>query len=303
MLLFLTKHWIKEQADNFSSRDGYFTQDTLPTAEILSALLILLHIWERKGKFCLGLLIAVVASESSNAGRPNTDFGSPKSRVLFGNGKSGVVLFVKVLNYTRNILPNMCCILGSIVSTWARKWFAAAGSSVGQDAALSLELAGKMLLLLIQPLWKLGKQIFVHLVCHLSLGICTAGAVPGGRSCVCRAGTEASVCCVAWAQADSPSPCFYIMWVGCALLQILKRDGEDCSCSQPAVFIWNHYLVLNQSSYLWNLLFPFTSFFPAFFFFFVSVFVWMCWDGLIKAETCCWLIEHFVNTVMREVWF
>lgn len=49
--------------------------------------------------------------------------------------------------------------------------FAAAGSSVGQDAALSLELAGRLPLLLIQPPCKLEKQNFVHLVCHLSLRI------------------------------------------------------------------------------------------------------------------------------------
>lgn len=40
-----------------------------------------------------------------------------------------------------------------------------------------------------------------------------------------------------------------------------------CSCSQLAAFIWNHYLVLNQSSYLWNLLFPSTFFPPPIFFF------------------------------------
>lgn len=156
----------------------------------------------------------------------------------------------------------MCCILGSVVSTWAQRWFTAAGSSVGQDIALSLELAGGLPLLLIQPPCKLGKQIFVHLVCHLLLCIDTHAhlTVPGERSCVCRAGREASVCWVAWVQGDSPGPCSYDTWVGCALLQILKCDGEDCSCSQPAVFIWNHYLVLNQSSYLWNLLFPSTFF-------------------------------------------
>lgn len=93
----------------------------------------------------------------------------------------------------------------------------------------------------------------------------TLRSVPDEISLVCMTGREASVC-VVWPESRVIHQVLGSTSYGwsAALLQILKRDGEDCSCSQPAVFICNHYFVLNQSSYLWNLLFP-STFFNLFF--------------------------------------
>lgn len=61
--------------------------------EILSALLMLLHVWEKKRKFSLAILMAVVASESSHPGRPSADFGSPKSDFFLVMVSLGVGFF------------------------------------------------------------------------------------------------------------------------------------------------------------------------------------------------------------------
>lgn len=130
------------------------------------------------------------------------------------------------------------------------------GSSVGQDSVLSLELDRRLPLLVIQPLYKLGKQMFwfiLSIICllHSYLCPCTPYAWCQIKCLVCITGREASVCIVCPESGVTRRVLGSVSygWIT-ALLQIFKCDGEDCSFFQPAVFICNHYFVLKQSSYL-----------------------------------------------------
>lgn len=61
------KRFISEQCMSLNS---------VSKAEISSALVTLLHAWEKKEKLFLAILIAAVVTESSHPGRPNAEFRS-----------------------------------------------------------------------------------------------------------------------------------------------------------------------------------------------------------------------------------
>lgn len=107
--------------------------------------------------------MAIVASESSHAGRPNADFWSPKSDFFLVVVSLGLFCLWK-LSTIHGIASQKCAVSWEMLSALGQ------GSDlllqVGQDAALFLEL----LLLLIQPPWKVRKQIFVQpVMCHFAV--------------------------------------------------------------------------------------------------------------------------------------
>lgn len=232
--------------------------------------------------------MAAVASESSHPGRPNADFRSPGSDLCLvvislgawgpwsqqvWEGRAYVCEAFQL--YMEQQCLQMCAVSWKGLSALGQGsdllLRAALGFSISLKLAgfsisgfsISLELAGKLTLLLIQPSCKLGKQMFWFIICHLHSYLCPCAPYTQCQiKSVLFAWQGRRSVCVVWPESRVIHPALGSTSPGwsAALLHILKHDGQDCSCSQPAVFIRNHYFVLNQSRCLWNLLFPSTVF-------------------------------------------